>query len=339
MRNVADNSQSPERPPDPSGDSGLSAAVRALEKLVDLTTLEVDLMKATNSLLVTGGKTATKGTQSGPRGASGGPAAPSEGPKGLGHVLGDMFGDRVRGSRYGRYGSAARKVASGAATDLGASSGAAGKLGAAAGGAGALIGAGIMLVEAAIKARNAINDWTNAAFESAARLAEVSGSMAAVMANRQVDQIQRDIIRGESTAGSTNRLQQAESRRKDEENRLGITIDNATNTVLTALNNLLTPVINKINAGVELMREMPPWLRAIAGPLGLIADVLEPGADAIGKGTLVEIGEAARAEMAAEDARGARLMRMAREAADAATVGRAPAGAAPLGAGPFGGRP
>lgn len=323
---MADNSQPLDHTPGPMGDRGdisLTEAVRALERLVDLATLEVDLMKANNALLTLGGRGTGPGARSPhPPGASG-PKSGSEEGQGLGHALGSLFGDRVRESRAGRYGSAARKVASGTATELGASPGVAGKIGGAAGVVGAAVGAVISLVEGLVKARNAINDWTESAFESAARLAEVSGSMAAVMGQREINQVRRDVERGEATAGSAGRLQEAESRRKDEENKLGATIDNATNNVLAEMNKLLTPVIELLNAGVEGLKELP-W------GVGAAIKKLTEG-DPVGPGTLAKIGEAARAEMAAVDARGRGLMDAARIAAGRAVAGRAPGGAAPLG--------
>jgi len=336
---VADNAQPLDHTPGPLGDRGevtLAAAVRALEKLVDLTTLEVDLMRANNALLTLGRGGSGRVHGGGGKGASssgdldavfakyfGKESTYVDPQKGLGRWAGKKLGRAWRGSKTRSFGKTGGKFAIGAARSLGGGKKTRKVFGAIGTAAGKVVGVVTTVVETFVKARNAVDGWTEAAFQSAARLAEVSGSMAAVMAQRQVAQLQRDIERGEATAGSANRLQQAEARRKEEENKLGATIDNATNNILAVLNDLLTPIIAGVNLGVEGLKAMPFGVGAAIRAL-LAGDPVEDG-------SLVEIGRAARAEMAAADARGGALMAAARAAAISAIAGRAPEGARPPG--------
>lgn len=299
----------------------LDDAVELLGHLVDAANVQNDLTRATNFLLMTGGP-------------GGGPAG------GFGGGMGDLFkkffsrktghDDPSKGigryikrkavrtwgtSRPGRWAKKGGAFGRGLGKTLGGGSGALGKIGAV---AGATVGALVTLVQSFVKARDAINDWTEAQFETARRLSAVSGSMASVVAFRDVGQLFRDMERGERTAGSAARLSEAEGSRKDEENKLAIAFDNATNSILAVLNNLLTPILKVLNQGVEMVNEIS---KTLGGP-----DLLEE--DAMAVNTLSDIGADARAAVAKMDAAGLRLMDLARAAVRGAA---APAGAAPLG--------
>jgi hypothetical protein len=66
-----------------------------------------------------------------------------------------------------------------------------------------------------------------------------------------VAQIYRSMERGERTAGSAGRLQAAEQTRKDEENKLAIIVDNASNEILTVLNNFGSAILRPLNMGAN----------------------------------------------------------------------------------------
>lgn len=331
---MSSGSPNQNNPPPPGSD--IIDVVRQLEILVDLTQLQVDLIRATNYILMTnGGKTPPVGLNQYGRGSSGDLAGsldrmfskyfskessyvdPSQG---LSRWAGIKSGRAWKGSRSRRYGTSVGRFAKGAVTSLGGGdklSGIAGTVGAVIGKA---VGAVISFAEVMLKARNALHAWTENVFQTAERLSQVSGSMAAVVAQRQVDQINRDIQRGEATAGSASRLQKAESGRKEEENKLMITIDNATNNILTVLNNVATPIIAGVNLFVETLKKLP-------GPIGDIVRALTKKGE-VGDGNLEIIGEQARKEIAMMDVKARSLMDIARAAGRVGGGVIAPAGAA-----------
>lgn len=180
----------------------------------------------------------------------------------------------------------------------GMSGGNAAKLARAGGAVGIAAAVVVGTAEAFVKARAAVANWTEAAMESARRLSHVSGSMAAVMAQRDVQDMMRDVKRGEATGGTAQKLMQAEARRKDEEVKIQIAMDNLRNEVLTLANNLFTTFLKPIATGVEF----------IAKTLGL--DSEEP--EAVGLGGLAD--DAIKAGKAIE-ASGKKLMDIAAEAA------------------------
>ena len=169
------------------------------------------------------------------------------------------------------------------------------------------------LVSGFLKARDAVDKWTEGAMASAAKLKEVSGSMAAVMAERDIQQMMRDVKRGEATAGSANELMSAESKRKTEENRIGIVVDNASNKVLAVLNDIATLLLRPIADIAERLARFIPDSKTVepGGWAGAMPDVM--------------------AQSRAVDRAGLDLMAQARAAA-AAGMAVGPAGARPPGA-------
>lgn len=323
--------------PGPSEDrTDLAQAVRALDRLVNLATLQTDLLRATNYILLQGTGKASPGGGGGGGGGRhsqdlesvfskyfGKDTSDNVNPaKGLGRYTGKKLGQKWRDSRAKRWGKGGSNIGQGLAKTLHLPNKAVKAAGMAGSVVGKVVGAATSVVEAFIKARNAVDNWTNNAFESAARLAEVSGSMAGVMAQREVDQINRDIKRGEATAGSAQRLQTAESERKDEENILGTKIDNATNNILAVMNNLITPIVKAANGVVGYLEQLP-----------LIGDMLKRlmEGDEIGEGSLLIVADAARKDVADMERRAETLMDIARRAGGAAGGVRPPDGAAPLG--------
>lgn len=287
--------------PSHTGDS----VVEHLIQLIDVANLQRDLQQAMVGLLMSGGH--------GPiipgRGSY---AASYAGGQSERHKIGGLRG-WFRGTKLFQRVRAGRAVGVGAGRALGL-----GRKGvAAAGKAGAVVGVVVAVVAAFAGARKAVIDWTESSLAAAKRLAEVSGSMAALTAERELMQMQRDVTRGEGTAGTANLLMRGESLRKEQENRIGIVVDNATNSILAVLNGIMAAGLRPVADAVE----------AIARKIGIDVDKPEPGG----------IAGDMRNMLAANrflDRVGGDMMDAARRAADAAggpRPGPAPGGAARLG--------
>lgn len=204
----------------------------------------------------------------------------------------------------GRWFKAGRTKTANAVRLAGFSRGAAGAAGVAGGAVAGLAAAAILTVKAFVDARDAVASWTEEAMETARRLGQVSGSMSAVVARRELEQMQRDVKRGEATAGTASTLMAAESRRKEQEDRLAIVFDNAKNEVLAVLNTMV--------AGV--LRPAADVIERVAARLGL------GGGAAVPVGVAAAEADVMRAARAM-DARGRTLMDVARDAGRAAAGG------------------
>jgi hypothetical protein len=143
-----------------------------------------------------------------------------------------------------------------------------GKAGAAAGGqmgggigkaAGAAAGAATTIAVALYEANKAIGQWTESLMESNKKLAEVSGSMAAVMADREIKEMMRDLHKGEAMAETASDLVQAEDRRKKAEDSVTIPLTNLGNKALTFLNDLAADILEPIGDAVEWFQDNWPW--------------------------------------------------------------------------------
>ncbi len=231
-----------------------------------------------------------------------------------------------RAGKVRRWRGAGRQIGAGVGRSLGLEAAGVARLaalGAAAGAATAGVSIAIAAVAAVvvgfIKARDAVDKWTDQALATARRLSEWSGSMTVVMAERDIMQMMRDVKRGEATAGSARGLVHAEAGRKEEENRIATVIDNATNQILTVLNDVIGGILRPVADTLELVDE------AVRKWLGKPREVGAGGLAA----TLDDVAAAARrGDAAARD-----LMAIAREAAIAAG---GPGVAAPDGAAPRG---
>lgn len=159
-----------------------------------------------------------------------------------------------RAKSYFKTGAARGKAVGGRVGGMVGMRGAGGMAGGAVGGvAGAAVAVGVAMY----KAGEAVVKWTDEAMASAAKLAEVSGSMATVMAERDVKQMQRDMARGENTSGSARKLMEAEDARKNAMAPIETAIDNLTNNLLAWGNDIITPIAEKIGDGVELLKTLP----------------------------------------------------------------------------------
>jgi hypothetical protein len=160
-----------------------------------------------------------------------------------------------------------------AASSMGASTKLATRLGSAAG----LAGAVAALPGAAVMFGKAVHGMTEEAVRAQARLAEVSGSMAAVMAERHAREVFRDIRQGEKVAGTARQLVNAEQNLKDSTEPIESLITNIKNTVLSSIEqtlaDLLTPVAYIADA-IGLWREETP-AAAMSTALRELADRTE----------------------------------------------------------------
>ena len=344
-------------------DVDLTAVLGLLGKLVDVSNLQADLQRATNALLVEvvrntgtpgkppGGGAPNPNPTQRPTNRSqrnqqqnqpNRPVADSnrglealfakyfgkdskyvDPQKGLGRWAGKKAEQQWKGSRSRRYGKTVAKFAMGAARSLGAGKKTTKAAGMVGGVVGKVTGAVTSVVDAFLKARNAVAGWTDSALASATKLGEISGEMAQVALQREVNQIYRDVERGQKTAGTAGKLQEAESRRKDEENKIGVFVDNASNKILTVLNDLVTPILEGVNKILKVAELFP-------GPIGALMKKLNAG-DEVGEGTFPRAERDAAAVVAGIEARAGALMDAARRAGGAGTGVSSPSGAMPPG--------
>ncbi|HYE79572.1 MAG TPA: hypothetical protein VEI97_16415 [bacterium] len=196
---------------------------------------------------------------------AGGPTAPGRGPRPgkLGRTVGNLRRawrafQAMRGhARTGsignaiRAGQAAGRLAGRAFGGKGGKGGgrpaagarAGGAATGAAGGAGAAAAVVFLLVEAFRKFKAHVESTTDALIAAQQRLAEVSPSMASVMARRHVQELMRDQKRGEALAASARDLTQAEQRRKDTTLPFEVAWDRIQNGIYALLNDVLTGMI------------------------------------------------------------------------------------------------
>lgn len=162
----------------------------------------------------------------------------------FGRMAGAVLG---RATRRGVGGLAARGV--GMAARGAVAAGAAG--GAAGGVVGGVVG-GLTLAAVALKAFHmAVDRATEGALAAARQYAEVSGSMAAVLAERDLKELLRDQRMGEAQAGSTRALAEAEQRRKDATEPLSNAFADLKNNVLAFGNDVLADVLTPIAEAVK----------------------------------------------------------------------------------------
>lgn len=166
-------------------------------------------------------------------------------------------------------------------------------------GVGAVAGGVAVVATAFIAARNAIAGWTDAALESARRLSGVSGSMAAVFAVKDMQDMLRDIKTGEGTAGSTGMLARSEANRKDAELEVVMALTNVGNLILAAMNDLIAVPLRVLSEVARPINDAVQWLARLRG---------EPGG---GAGLALTIDEM-KANVAEAEGRAADLLHVMR---------------------------
>ncbi len=172
-----------------------------------------------------------------------------------------------------------------------------------------------------VKVRDATDRWTGDALKAASKFAEVSGSMAGVMAEREIREMARGVKRGEATADTTRMLVASEDARKKEEDKIGILFDNLSNMGLTILNGIMAKIIAPFGS---LAEEMEKVRKEFADMIGFAAVEAEP------TGLAATMEEVRRIDDR-NHARAAELMDAARRAGGVPGGVVAPGGAAPLG--------
>lgn len=120
------------------------------------------------------------------------------------------------------------------------------------------VASGAIIAAAALKLfHDAVNRATESQVAHARKLAEVSGEMAAVMVNRDIQELRRNIRMGGAQAGGMKELADAEQRRKDAAEPLLNAVENGSNRVLAALNDTLVPLLSVANSILEGLKEAP----------------------------------------------------------------------------------
>ncbi len=294
-------------------------AIDELQRLCKLSELSNDLQRGTHAILMSPGG---PGGRSAPAAGypSGGPVPPHAGgglpgganpARGIGSWAKKAIGNWWKGSRIRRGAKTGGRFGAGIGKSLGM--GKAGIKGMA--GAGAVAGGAAVVITAVVsaiqKAHEAIIKFTDSAMKEAQRLSAVSGSQAALMAERDIQQMMRDVKKGEATAGSMSDLVKAESKRKDQENRIEIAMSNASNSILATLNRIIADVLEPVADAVEF----------IAKQFGMGDRKIE----GVGLGGVLSEATVAAAK---RDEAGKSLMDVARAAAAAGRPGPAPMGAA-----------
>lgn len=175
---------------------------------------------------------------------------------------------------------------------------------------------------ALVKMRDATDRWTDTAMRTAKELSYVSGSMAGVVAQREINQMQRDLTRGEATAHTAAPLEDAEARRKEQENRISIVVDNLSNRLLTIANNIGAKITEPF---ADVTERLGRWADEAFRRLGIGgAEARDP----VGLASTVDAAMAASREI---DRTAAAIMAAARAAGGAGRGVVGPADAAPLG--------
>lgn len=282
----------------PRGTHGgtLDDAITELQNLVNLAEVSNDLQRATQALL-----TSHRGGDAipGPPGAPPGPPRSPGGPGGGGTPTEERWGwteklpivgglaKRMR-SIYSTAHGVFRQVRGGirslagrgARLARGAKAPGAARFLAGAGRAAGPIAAIVAAVVAMNEFRKAVEQATEETFEHAKNLAKVSGSMAAVIVERDVRQMLRDIRTGEALAPSTKELADAEHRRKEAMLPIEIAIQDLKNGLLTFGNGAITAFVEPISKAVDEIRKSLGGTTG-ATPAGLAWFATTPGMEKV----------------------------------------------------------
>lgn len=130
-----------------------------------------------------------------------------------------------------------------------------GKMGGMAARAAGVVGVVVAAGEAINTMRKRIEEWTTAAIESKRRLGESSGAMNSVFANKDVQDMLRDMKVGNRLAPSTQKLVEAEGRRKDAQAPFQIAIDQGIDKLLTQFNDGMAIAYEEMRKGINKLIE------------------------------------------------------------------------------------
>lgn len=159
---------------------------------------------------------------------------------------------------------------------------------------GKVAGGAVGVVSALNGFRKAVESATQTQLDSYRRLAEVSGGMAAVMVQRDFQQMMRDMRMGDAQAGSAGRLAESENRRKNASEPLENALADLKNGLLAGMNDLLADFydwgVDRLN---DLFKAIPDWIDggyqiakstpAAGGPLSGALDAIAKQAEKIEK--------------------------------------------------------
>lgn len=126
-----------------------------------------------------------------------------------------------------------------------------------------------MLAVLALKLfHDAINRATDAAVQAARKYAEVSGSMAVAVAQRDIRELKRDMEKGNRLSGSAQGMMEAEQFRKDNTKEIEILGDRVWNGILEVSNTVLGTVMAPFNAMAEGINTLIDSVDELAKDLG-----------------------------------------------------------------------
>ncbi|MBA4063996.1 MAG: hypothetical protein C0501_09845 [Isosphaera sp.] len=179
--------------------------------------------------------------------------------------------------------------------------------------AGGVVGGVGLLVTAFSRLKGAADQLADQQIATVHRLAQVSGSMAAIEAEMEVRDVERDIRRGEATAGSAKELADARSDRKDAESEFDAKLDNLLNPWAARWENFREGLFKIGSELLSATDSIDDRVREIVGKMEA------GGPDPVG---LAALEADVRREADRVEAAGRRMMDMARAEASA------PAGAA-----------
>jgi hypothetical protein len=134
-----------------------------------------------------------------------------------------------------------------------------------AGVAGAAVTGVIMAVSAVNDFRKAVVKATEEQLAAARKLAEVSPQMAVIFAQTDVQELKRNIRKGQAQAGSTRELARSDQRRKDAMEPLENALADIKNQTLSVLNDLLVPAIKACADVAQWMKRNWPFAGDPAG--------------------------------------------------------------------------
>lgn len=107
----------------------------------------------------------------------------------------------------------------------------------------------------------AVSHATDRLMEAARRYSEVSASMAAITAQRDLREIMRNMEKGERISGSANTLMQAEQSRKDKQVNIEVVMEKISNLTMAGANRalefLLAPLDRLAQSIDELIEKLP----------------------------------------------------------------------------------
>lgn len=227
-------------------------------------------------------------------------SAPTRNASAMGQAIGRRVGWAI-GSRHGKKNAAATARTAGVvgATILGTM-----------GAIGTIAGAAVAGVMGLKLLHDQIVRMTDGAIASARKLAEVSGPMAAILAERDVQEIRRDMRQGSAQAGSVRNLVQSEQNRKTIAEPIVNAINNMNNNLLAMANVAIEKSVSWGAQALPLLMYFPGISLGVSNILGLAKSKNEGTATELDK-AMIDLTQ----QVSKVNAQGKSLMDIARDAA------------------------